>query len=68
MHFKLPTVTFLALVASTLAASAAWDPGGNTPPHATAINKAAGVFEPLEPRADTTRESLVRATGNGGGQ
>ena len=59
------TVVALSLGSVPLA-HAAWDPGGNTPPNATATNQAAGVHEPIE-GTDTTRESLIRATGNGGG-
>lgn len=57
----------IALVSVATAAVAGWDPGGNTPPNAWAINRAAGAHQPIEPRADTTREGMIHATGNGGG-
>jgi hypothetical protein len=53
-----------ATILTSVGALAAWDAGGNTPPNATAINHASGCFEPVEPKADTSREGQMRAVGN----
>lgn len=54
------------LIGSVLTASARAGQYDNpTPPNASAINVANGVSEPVEPKHDTTRESIVRAMQNG---